>query len=619
MKTPCLKITFRHNAPNGYIDKAVVFVYNVKPQIFGRSILLIESIICLISSNKPFLKYHGNDKVVSKYLQILKVYFFVCMRYNSSQHRLESVPQSVRERKTMNRKPLIGVVWILLLCILYSNSMNTLLAVMDQESIAPLNAPFEMPELKRPVFPDRIVSICQYGAVGDGITDNSKAFEKAISTCAQAGGGRVLVPAGQWYTGSIHLKSNIELHLAEGSEIIFSDWFEDYLPVVLVRVGGIEIYNYSPLIYARDCENVAVTGPGKLNGNAQRWWDVMRRFETKEFFDMGAAGVPVKDRVFGTPEAAIRPSFLCLMNCRNVLLEGFTIGSGPNWTIHPIYCENVIIRRVDVITDGPNNDGIDPDSCRNVLIEYCTFDTGDDCVVLKSGYNEDGWRVGRPTENVVMRYCSSKRGHGGLVIGSEMSGDVRNVYMHDCTFEGTDRAIRVKSKRGRGGVVENVWARDLNLKDMQREAVIFNMAYGSDRKKASNEKAPIFRNFDIRNLTCLGAPVAIRMQALEDAPIENIYFENVRIASGKGVICKYIQNVKFKNMTITPKQGPVYQIAAGRDVVINKGIVPAGTDVFLEVSGDWSDNIVLKDCKFSNADQEIVYQDGAVKEAVRLD
>ncbi len=483
-----------------------------------------------------------------------------------------------------------------MLCLVVAAQADTL-----RETIEPISAPFPMPDLRRPVFPERVVNIRNFGAVGDGKTKNTEAFAKAIENCVGAGGGRVLVPEGKWYTGPIHLKSNIELYLAEGAEIIFSDRFEDYLPNVLVRVGGIEIYNYSPLIYARDCENIAVTGPGKLNGNAKAWWDAMRGRETREFFDMGAAGVPLEKRVFGTPEAAIRPSFLSFVNCRNVLLEGFTIGSGPNWTIHPIYCENVIIRRVDVVTSGPNNDGIDPDSCRNVLIEHCGFDTGDDCVVLKSGYNEDGWRVRRPTENVVMRYCMSQRGHGGLVIGSEMSGDVRNVYMHDCQFEGTDRAIRVKSRRGRGGVVENLWAHDLKVKNMQREVIIFNMVYGSDTKKAANEKPPVFRNFDIWNVTGDGAPTAVLMNALEDSPIENVKLRDITIKSRRGVVCSNVRNILFNNVQIKPENGPLFDVTNGDNITIEKSIASEGTEMFLKVSGQLSQNIKIIESDLTKA------------------
>ena len=487
-----------------------------------------------------------------------------------------------------------------------------------RDTIEPIDAPFPMPVMVRPVFPDIIVDIRDHGAVPDGKTYNTNAFADAIKACSDAGGGRVLVPSGKWFTGPIHLASNIELHLSEGAEIIFSDRCEDYLPVVLVRVGGIEIYNYSPLIYARDCENIAITGSGKLNGNAKEWWE-MKGKETGNFFEMAAKGVPVTERVFGTREAGIRPSFLCLFNCKNVLLEGFTIGSGPNWTVHPIYCDNVIIRYVNVNTDGPNNDGIDPDSCTNVLIEHCLFDTGDDCVVLKSGYNEDGWRVGRPTENVVMRYCSSKRGHGGLVVGSEMSGDVRNVYMHDCHFEGTDRAIRIKSKRGRGGIVENIWARDLKLKNMQREAVILNMVYGADRNKVSNEKAPKFKDIHINNLTCQGAPAAIIIRALEDSPVENVSFENVCISSKKGVICENVKGLVFEAVSIKPEKGPAYQITNGSDLLISNNKVSEGTDVFLELKGENTSHIIIRDTDISKAALAVGVKDGASKAEIKFE
>lgn len=462
------------------------------------------------------------------------------------------------------------------------------------DPIAPITAPFAMPSLSRPVFPARTIDIRDHGAKPGGEFKNTTAIAHAIRACADAGGGRVFVPAGRWLTGPIHLQSNIELHLAQDAELVFSDRFEDYLPVVLVRVGGVELYNYSPFIYARDCTNVALTGPGKLNGNSQAWW-AWKSKETRRLFELAPRGVPVEQRVFGTPEAAIRPNFVVFLNCRNVLMEGFTIGGGPNWTIHPVYCENVIIRRVHVLTEGPNNDGIDPDSCRNVLIEHCVFDTGDDCVVLKSGYNEDGWRVARPTENVVMRWCSSRRGHGGLVIGSEMSGDVRNVYLYDCDFTGTDRAIRIKSRRGRGGVVENVWADNLRVRDMRAEVVILNMDYGADRNQAFTEKAPLFRNIHIRNVTAQGAPVAIRLAGLEDSMIQNINFADMTIASTQGVLATNVQGLTFTNVTIQAGIGPAYSLTNAIDVDIQGPSVAGVADApFLLVEGANSARIRIR-------------------------
>ncbi len=427
------------------------------------------------------------------------------------------------------------------------------------EPIAPIKAPFQMPQLQRPAFPARVVTIADHGALPGGEVKNTAAFAAAIKAVADAGGGRVLVPAGVWLTGPIHLVSNIDLHLAEGAVIKFSDVMEDYLPPVFVRVGGIELYNYSPLIYARGCENIAITGPGRLDGNAAAWWNWKSR-ETRESFAMGSAGVPVEKRVFGTREAAIRPSFIGLVECKNILLEGFTIGGGPNWTIHPIYSENIIVRRVNVDTDGPNNDGLDPDSCRNVLIEYCSFSTGDDCVVLKSGYDQDGRRVGRPTENVVMRHSSSKRGHGGLVIGSEMSGSVRNVYMHDCDFEGTDRVLRIKSRPGRGGVVENVWVENVTARDLQREVVILNMDYTSDPNAVVDTHPPVFRNIHVKKVAASGAPVAIRITGMDTSFIENVSFEDMAIVAERGVIASFAKDISFVRTAITQAKGERFEL-----------------------------------------------------------
>ena len=468
-----------------------------------------------------------------------------------------------------------------------------------------------------PVFPAREFAVTGFGALAGGTNDCTHAFQQAIAACHEAGGGTVTVPAGKFLTGPIHLRSNVELHLSAGAEIIFSDRFEDYLPPVFVRVGGVEIFNYSPLIYAHGCTNIAITGPGKLNGNGKAWWDWSRK-ETKEYFEMGAQGVPVEKRVFGTPAAAIRPSFLGFVSCANILLEGFTIGSGPSWTIHPIYCVNTTIRGVHVLTDGPNNDGIDPDSCRDMLIENCTFDTGDDCVVLKSGYNEDGWRVGRPTVNVLMRHCTSKRGHGGLVIGSEMSGSVSNVFMEDCQFEGTDRAVRIKSRRGRGGVVENVFARNLAVKNMQREVVILNMDYSSDRKKASNEKPPVFRNMRIENVTGDSAPTAILIQGLEDSPIQDIQFANVTIKSTKGIVANHAQGLTFVNVQVTPSKGPVFDLTDAAVITIQKSVAPAGTDVFLKLAGANSRDIRIQASDLSGAKQPFVIGEGVATNAVIL-
>jgi polygalacturonase len=466
-----------------------------------------------------------------------------------------------------------------------------------------------------PVFPKMDFLITAHGAIEGGKADCTKAFAEAIKTCVDAGGGRVVVPPGKFLTGPVHLRSNVELHLSEGSEVVFSDRFDDYLPVVPVRVGGIEVMNYSPLIYAKDCVNVAVTGKGKLNGNAGKWWKWKGK-ETTEHFKAGAMNAPLEKRIFGTVEAAIRPNFLVLMNCRNVLLEDFTIGSGPNWTIHPVYCENITIRRVTVDTDGPNNDGIDPDSCRDLLIEHCTFSTGDDCVVLKSGYNEDGWRVAKPTENVIMRHCFSKHGHGGLVIGSEMSGDVRNVFMHDCEFEGTDRAIRIKSRRDRGGVVEKIYARDIKVRDMVREVIIINMDYSADKSASSNQKAPVFRDMCFERITADGAPVAIRITGDSDSPIENIRFRDMKLTSNQGVIAKSVKDLHFENIHLNAAKGPVFELENATGVIIENVTSDRNPEVFLKLEGTNSRGIEIQSCP--SARGRILLGEGIKAESVGI-
>jgi polygalacturonase len=478
-----------------------------------------------------------------------------------------------------------------------------------------------VPEIQQrivpPRFPDRNFDITTFGAMAGGATDCTAAFSNAIAACAGAGGGTVNVPAGKYLTGAIHLRSSVNLHLADDAEVIFSDKPEAYLPVVLVRVGGVELYNYSPLIYARDCTSIAVTGRGKLNGNARAWWDWKSR-ETRAGFEMGARGAPVEQRVFGKPEHAIRPSFLSLVSCTNILLADFTIGSGPNWTIHPIYCQNITLRGVNVVTDGPNNDGVDPDSCRDVLIEDCTFDTGDDCVVLKSGYNEDGWRVGRPTENVIMRNCSSRRGHGGLVIGSEMSGGVRNVFMENCEFTGTDRAIRIKSRADRGGVVEHIYARNLKVKNLQREVVILNMDYGSDRNQAASQKPPVFRNMQFENITGAGAPTAVLIQGLADSPIENIRFVNMTIRSTRGVVANYARDLLFDNVQVTPAKGAVFDLNEVSGIHIRKSNSPQGAETFLKLSGKTARGVRMEACDLAGAKQKFALGEGVSTNAVEI-
>ncbi|MGH7975402.1 MAG: glycoside hydrolase family 28 protein, partial [Limisphaerales bacterium] len=287
--------------------------------------------------------------------------------------------------------------------------------------------------IKAPEFPKRDFVITNFGAVADGKTDCSKAIAKAIDACAENGGGRVIIPAGEFFTGAIHLRSNVNLHLETNAVLKFSTDPKAYLPVVFTRFEGTELYNYSPLIYALGQKNIAVTGEGTLDGQADgtNWWAWKKTPARARLVKTADENVPVTQRRFGEG-GELRPDFVEFNRCKNVLIEGVRIRRSPMWELHPLLCTNVTVRGVNIVSHGPNNDGCDPESCRDVLIENCLFDTGDDCIAIKSGRNNDGRRVNVPSENIVIRNCTMKDGHGGVTIGSEISGSCRNVFVENC-------------------------------------------------------------------------------------------------------------------------------------------------------------------------------------------
>jgi polygalacturonase len=446
----------------------------------------------------------------------------------------------------------------------------------SSEPIEPVTARFAVPPFERPRFPAAVFDVRDFGAVEGGRIKSSDAFRKAVSAAAAAGGGTVLVPAGRFLTGPIHLKSNVNLHVAEGAVLLFSQDFRDYLPPVFTRWEGLEVMNYSPLIYARDCENVAVTGAGTLDGQGQAWWPwkATQGDAAKRLYALASAGTPPEARVFGV-EGGLRPSFIQTIGCKNVLVEGVTVTNGPMWTIHPVYSENVIVRRVTVRTDGPNNDGCNPDSSKNVLVDDSFFSTGDDCVVVKSGLNEDGWRVGRPSENIVVRRLRGERGHGGVVIGSEMSGGVRNVHVENCEFTGTDRGLRIKAMRGRGGVVENVYYENVRHDSLRLFDVEITTFYGSSTLVPLTERPPTIRNVHVRNVTGRGAGTAIEITGLPELPIEDVTFENVTLSAETGARCTDCRRVRFEATTLEVASGSPFQLKNATSVVIVGGCARA--------------------------------------------
>jgi polygalacturonase len=424
--------------------------------------------------------------------------------------------------------------------------------------------------IKAPQFSDKDFLITNYGAVNDGLTDCTEAFKKAIKACHDAGGGRVVVPAGKFSTGAIHLLSNVNLHISKDAVVLFSRDTKKYLPQVYTRFEAVEVMNYSPLIYAFEQQNIAITGEGELNGQADddNWWfwkgkwghggneraarSVSQSDANNRLKVMAEKGVPVNERVFGEGDY-LRPNFIQPYRCKNVLIEGVTIKESPMWIIHPVLCENLTIRKVKVISHGPNNDGCDPESCRDVLIEDCLFDTGDDCIAIKSGRDHDGRRVNVPSENIIVRNCTMKDGHGGVVIGSEISGNVRNVFAENCIMSSPnlDRALRIKSNSRRGGVAENIYMRNVTVGKLADAVVHIDLFYF----KETGEYIPTVRNVEVSNVTSKDSPYAIYIKSDEKYPVENIVvkdcvFDGVK----KGNLLEGTKNVVFKNVMINGQQ-----------------------------------------------------------------
>lgn len=473
---------------------------------------------------------------------------------------------------------------------------------MPGDTLQQVVAPFPVPAFTRPAIPERQFDIRDFGARESTDTKSTQAIRRAIETAARAGGGTVVIPDGVWRSGAIHLEDNINLHLSAGAELRFSQDFEDYLPVVFSRHEDIECYKSSAFISANGKSNIAITGTGILDGQGTPWWPLKEQGAQAEvlLYDMASRGVPVEQRVFdGSAGKQLRPAFFQPVNCRNVLVEGPTFLYGAFWTITPTYCENVIIRKIRIVTEGerghvPNGDGIDPSSCKNVLIEKCTFDTGDDCIAIKAGRDKDGRRVGVPTENVVIRDCTGLRGHGGIVIGSETAGGIRNVLATDCRFTGTDRIIRIKTARGRGGTIENLWFRNIEGRDIAREAIHVNMLYTGERLPAApvSEETPRIRNLHFENVSCAsGKGYGIEILGLPEMPVENVFFTRLDLRTSKGVNLADVNSVHFKESRVSATAAPLIAILDGRDITFGAGTLTVSGGVILSVRGQSSAGI----------------------------
>lgn len=431
-----------------------------------------------------------------------------------------------------------------------------------------------VPEILRrivpPSIPSRDFEITRHGAKPDGITDCTAAFRAAIDACNAAGGGRVVVPAGRFLTGPIHLKSNVNLHVERDGTIAFLTDPARYLPAVFTRFEGVELMGYSPLIYAFEQQNIAITGEGTLDGQAsdRNWWPwkgskdfgwttgAPRQNEARErLLQMAEAGVPVAQRVFGEG-SFMRPMFIQPYRCRNVFIEGVTIVSSPMWEIHPVLCTNVTVRGVKIASLGPNNDGCDPESCRDVLIENCTFNTGDDCIAIKSGRNADGRRVNVASENIIVRGCRMLDGHGGVTIGSEISGGVRYVFAEKCEMNSPrlDRALRIKNNAARGGLLEHIYMRDVTIGQVAESVLAVDFLY---EEGANGAFVPIVRDVELRTVRSGKSTYALYLRSFPKAEISDVRvidctFDNVAKPSvTEGVANLVVRNTRINGSLVS--------------------------------------------------------------------
>lgn len=439
---------------------------------------------------------------------------------------------------------------------------------MRAQSTHPGAAEIVVSRIKPPSFPDRDFDITRFGAVPGGQAICTGAIRKAIAACSAAGGGRVVIPRGSFLTGAIHLESNVNLHVCEDAVLLFSRDPKDYLPLVYTRFEGTECMNYSPFIYAFEKENIAVTGPGLLDGqaDAEHWWLWARKarggargMQRTPGSDvetlvqkMGDNDVPVQNRIFGEGHY-LRPNFVQPYRCNNVLLEDFSMKNSPMWELNPVLCRNVTVRNVSIDSHGPNNDGCDPESSRDVLISGCTFSTGDDCIAIKSGRNRDGRRVNVPCENVVVRDCTMKDGHGGVSIGNEVSGGIRNIFVDACRMSSPNlqRALRIKTNSYRGGVIEGIHFTNVTVGQVAQAVIEVDFYY---EEGEGGPFRPIVKDIFVGDVTCQKSKYGIYLRGYAQDPITGVNLSNCTFNNAaQGNFFQNVEAVKVNHVEVNGK------------------------------------------------------------------
>jgi polygalacturonase len=481
-------------------------------------------------------------------------------------------------------------------------------------------------------------SVVDYGAVPDGRTNDTAAIARAVAACEASNGGTVAFPAGRYLTGSIIMGSNMTLQLDAGSELLYSPDPADS-PIVASRWESTNAYTHAPLIYANGRENVSIVGQGTINGQGANWWwrngqyDPSRSAQIRPAMD---AWLRLLDRIeagqrpgpeeYTLAADYLRPSLVQLNGCRNVLVEGVTLAESPMWLLHPLYSDHVVIRGVTFLSTGPNGDGVDVDSCRDVRISDCFFSTGDDCIVIKSGRDADGRRTARPTENVAITNCVMYKGHGAVVIGSETSGGIRDVVASNIVSNGTWSGIRIKSMRGRGNVVENLRFDNFVIDGATVDAIEITTLYRSLPEEAFSDRTPVFRNFAFSNLTITHARQVASIQGLPEKAIEQLRFTDITATGGAGFLCDHSLDVELHNVrvdaasgsafvfdrvealeldglgTLEPQAGlPVLDLRNCGRVWLHSSHAAQGTSVFIRQQGGTPGSLQLTDNELSAA------------------
>lgn len=532
-----------------------------------------------------------------------------------------------------------------------------------KDSELPRIKTYQLPVIYEPYFRKDTFDIVKYGAKADGVFLNTKAISQAIDMAHNAGGGTVLIPPGLWLSSPIKLKSNVNLHLAAGALLQFSNNRDDY-PIVETTWEGQKALRCQAPIWAVGQENIAITGKGVIDGSGEVWKMVKKNKLTdtqwrkllesggvlnekgdtwypseqsrygnedvKEWANLWAEGKTLED--YETVRDFLRPNMVSITSCKNVLIEGLTFQNSPAWTLHPLLTNHITIRDVNVRNPwyGQNNDALDLESCQYAIVDGCTFDTGDDAITIKSGRDEQGRKRGVPTANVLVKNTTVFHAHGGFVIGSEMSGGVKNLYVYNCSFLGTDIGLRFKTKRDRGGVVEDIYISDITMNHIPAEAILFDMYYEAKdpvaldgdkvelpeiKAKPVNEGTPQFKNFYINNVNCFEAETAIVLRGLPEMNIRDIIIENANFTSKKGFVCIEAENIKLKNVGLFTQSAKVMQVQNSKNIVLDAILFPDGKTDLIEINGARAENIKLINTDYKKAKNAAVFTNQAKENA----